>query len=168
MSKITEIFNYMRTCPQLTDLWSIAATEDVGVRVVIPQGASSKRQYKEGTDVLGNYICDIIPFPSYYEDYHINCYQAFDAKDNSLPEDNINILNHDKVQEICDWIAKQDDDNNFPVITGEKVVSIECNPSVPQIRFVNMQDNTVCYFITVRIRFVNKAKGKSITHECTN
>lgn len=84
MSKITEIFNYMRTCPQLSDLWSIAATEDVGVRVVLPQGASQKRQYNEKIDALGDYNCEIIPFPSYYEDYHINCYQAYDAKDNIL------------------------------------------------------------------------------------
>ena len=168
MSKITEIFNYMRTCPQLTDLWSIAATEDVGVRVVLPQGGSQKRQYDESIDALGDYNCEIIPFPSYYEDYHINCYQAYDAKDNSVPEDNINILSLDEVQRICDWIEEQDDNNNFPDITGEKVVSIECNPSVPQIRFINPQDNTVCYFITVRIRFVNKAKRKSITYESTD
>ena len=158
----------MRMCPQLANLWSIAASEDVGVRVVLPQGASQKRQYAEGIDTLGNYNCDIIPFPSYYEDYHINCYQAYDTKDNSTPEDNINILNYNDVQSICDWIERQDDNNKFPDITGENVISIECNPSVPQIRYINPQDNTVCYFITVRIRYVNKAKRKSISYECEN
>lgn len=165
MGKFAEIFNYFKECPQLHKLWSIAATEDVGVRVIFPQGGSPAVQYKEFFDNLGNYNCEIIPYPSVYEDYQINCYQAYDAKDNNSPELNVNVLNIDEVQAICDWVKKQNETENFPAISGETVVSIECNPSIPQIRYVNPEDNTIAYFITVRIRFVNKERGREIIRE---
>ena len=168
MSKLSEIFNFMRTCPQLADLWSIGATEEIGVKVILPQGASPKVQYRESLDVAGFYECDIIPYPSVYEDYHINCFQAFDASDVNEPQFNINVLSFDEVQGVCDWIEEQNEKNNLPDITGEKVVSIECNPCVPQIRYVNQQDNIIAYFITVRLRYVNRAKGKSIEYECAD
>ncbi len=160
MSKLSQIFEYMRGCPQLKNLWSIGATEDIGVRVILPQGASQKFKYEEAKDVNGNYECDIIPFPSYYEDYQINCFQAFDAKDSSRPKSNLNVLSYDEVESICDWIEAQNDKGKLPAITGRNVVSIECNPCVPQIRYVNQDENIIAYFITVRIRYVNNAKRK--------
>ena len=160
-NKYVEIFNYLRQCPQLSDLWSIAGTEDVGSRVILPQGASPVYQYNEQIGINGNYFCDIIPYPSVYEDYQINCFSYYDANDSSAPADNVNILELQEVQEICDWIAEQDKNGNLPKITGRKVVSIECNPYVPQIRYVNPEENTVGYFITVRIRYVNNEIRKS-------
>ena len=157
-SKIVEIFVYMRKCPKLSDLWSIAGVEDVDVSVILPQGASAKRQYLDSTDITDNYECEIVPYDRFYEDYQINCYKAYDAKDNSSPESNINVLNFDEVQKICDWVAEQDEALNLPKITGESVVAIECNPHIPQIRFVNPEENIIGYFITVRIHFKNKAK----------
>ena len=165
MSKIVELFNYMRQCPELADLWSIAATEDVGVRVILPQGASAVANYEEEIDVYGCYHCDIIPYPSVFEDYQVNCFQVYDVNDSSSPGNNINVLNFDAVQAICDWVKEQNDNNNLPNITGEKVVAIECNPSIPQIQGVTPKENTICYFITIRVRYVNKAKRKSIEYE---
>ena len=156
----------MRQCPKLADLWSIAATEKQGVRVILPQGASQAFQYQEGFDTTGNYLCEIIPHPSIYEDYQINCYQVYDAKDNSAPQDNINVLSIDEVQAICDWVTEQNELRNLPNISGKQVVSIECNPGVPQIRYVNAQENLVAYFITVRIRYVSTVKRKTIEYEC--
>ena len=46
-NKYVEIFNYLRQCPQLSDLWSIAGTENIGNRVILPQGASPVHQYDE-------------------------------------------------------------------------------------------------------------------------
>ena len=160
-NKYVEIFNYLRQCPQLSDLWCIAGTEDIGNRVILPQGASPVYQYNEQIDIYGNYVCDIVPYPSVYEDYQINCFSYYDANDSSAPANNVNILELQQVQEICDWIAEQDKNGNLPKITGRKVVSIECNPYVPQIRYVNPEENTVGYFITVRIRYVNNEIRKS-------
>lgn len=157
-SKIVEIFNYMRECPQLGDLWSIAGVEDVDVNVILPQGASAKRQYVDSVDVADHYECEIVPYDRYYEDYQINCYKAYDAKDSSSPKDNVNVVKFEDVQKICDWVAEQDEMLNLPKITNESVVAIECNPHIPQIRLVNTNESIIGYFITVRIHFKNKAK----------
>lgn len=164
MSKYASLFEYFRQCHELAELWSIAATEDIGVRVILPQGASPTHRYEETTDVNGEYHCDIIPYPSVYEDFQINCYEWYDVKDNSAPIQNTNVLSLEEVQKICDWVKEQNDVNNFPKI-NENVVSIECEPFVPQIRYVNPEENTVGYFITIRIRYVNREQRKHITYE---
>lgn len=163
MSKYTKIFEYFRQCPELSDLWSIAATEDIGVRVILPQGASPSVQYQETIDVLGNYHCEIIPYPSIYEDFQINCFEWYDAKDNSTPARNENVLSLETVERICQWVAEQNEHRNFPEI-DEKIVSIECNPFVPQIRYVNEDENTVGYFITIRLRYVNRTLRKTVEY----
>lgn len=167
MSKYAKIFEYFRQCPELADLWSIAATEDIGVRVILPQGASPTHQYQEFIDAAGNYNCEIVPYPSVYEDFQINCYEWYDVKDGSAPERNENVLSLEAVQSICDWVKEQNDNNHFPDI-AEKVVSIECNPFVPQIGYVNPEENTVGYFITVRLRYVNRAQRKTVEYGDTD
>ncbi len=167
MSKYTKIFEYFRQCPKLANLWSIAATEDIGKRVILPQGASPTVQYQEYIDNLGGYNCEVVPYPSIYEDFQITCYEWYDVKDGSAPEHNENVLSLEAVQSICDWVKDQNDKNHFPDI-GEKMVSIECNPFVPQIRYVNPEENTVGYFITVRLRYVNRAQRKTVEYGDTD
>ena len=173
MSRYAEIFNYMRQCPQLKDLWSIAGQEEFGNSVILPQGASEFVQYNENLDVQGWYECDIIPFPSVYEDYQINCFRFYDANDSSKPDANINVMSIDDVQAICDWVLEQDNSKNYPVITGNngnplQIVSIECNPPIPQIRYVNQQENIIAYFVTVRIRYVNQRQRKYVEYGIEN
>ena len=163
MSKYSELFTYLRTCPQLADLWSIGATEDVGVNVILPQGSSSTAQYRSYRDTTGAFNCDVTPEPAVFEDYQINCFRLLDANDSSTPAFNINVLQIEDVQAIIDWIFAQDAAGNMPTITGETVVSIECNPRVPQIRYINNAENTVAYFITLRVYFVNKRTARSVT-----
>lgn len=165
MSRIAEIFNFMRECPPLAGLWSIAATEDIGVKVILPQGASPAYQYNERFDTLGGYEGDIIPYPSVYEDFQINCFMPYDANDSSGPEYNMNVLTYDEVQSICDWVQAQDEIGNLPHLTGENVINIECLPFVPQIRYVNTEENVIAYFVTVRVRYVNRRKGRCVEHE---
>lgn len=167
MIKYAKIFEYFRQCPELADLWSIAATEDIGKRVILPQGASPAVQYQEFFDNTGGYNCEIVPYPSIYEDFQINCYEWYDVKDGSAPAKNENVLSLEAVQSICDWVKEQNDNNNFPDI-DEKIVSIECNPFVPQIRYVNPEENTVGYFITVRLRYVNRAQRKTVEYGDTD
>jgi hypothetical protein len=164
MNKYAKIFEYFRQCPELADLWSIAATEEIGKRVILPQGASPAVQYQEFFDSVGNYNCEIVPYPSVYEDFQINCYEWYDVKDGSAPEHNENVLSLEAVQSICDWVAEQNSKNNFPNIE-EKIISIECNPFVPQIRYVNAEENTVGYFITIRLRYVNRSPRKTVEYE---
>jgi hypothetical protein len=163
VSKYSELFDYFRQCPQLSNLWSIAAVEERGVKVILPQGASPAVQYQERTDALGNYECVIEPYPSVYEDFQINCYEWYDTRDNNPPRFNENVLTLEEVQNICDWVKEQNEIGNFPQI-GENIVSIECNPFVPQIRYVNQQEQTVGYFITVRVRYVNRMPRRTVEY----
>lgn len=158
------LFNYFRQCPYLKNLMSIASNTQRGNTVILPQGASPKVQYIENIDNLGFYNCTISPYPSVYEDFQINCYEWYDTKDNNPPQYNENVLTYEEVCSVCQWIEEQNDNNNFPDV-GEKIISIECNPFVPQIRYVDDTTNTVGYFITVRLRYVNKSNIKCVEYE---
>lgn len=167
MSKYARLFEYFRQCPELAELWSIAATEDIGVRVILPQGASPTHQYEEFIDNTGAYNCEIIPYPSVYEDFQVNLYMPYDPKDSSEPFDNYNVMNLEKAESVCKWVAEQNNADNFPDI-GEKIVSVECNPFTPQVRYANEQEGIICYFITVRLRYVNTEKRKPVVYEDTD
>ena len=165
MKKYSEIFSFMRKCPQMEELWSIAATEEDGVNVVLPQGSSDAVQYNAGFDITGNFNCDIVPYPNIYEDYQINCYRVYDSNDKSAPESNINVIAIEGVQEIIEWINEQNLKGVFPKIGGKTVFAVECRPFVPQIRYVNPQNNTVAYFITIRIHYINDMPSRSVNIE---
>ena len=165
MSKYTEIFNYLRQCPQLADLWSIGAAETDGAKVILPQGTSQKTSYKDFIDSIGSYNCDIIPNPSVYEDYQINAYYYLDTQSGKEPDECLNVLNIEDAQAICDWIELQNDTGNLPKITNKQVVSIEALPFNPQVRAADILNNRIAYFITVRIRYVNPAIQRSIYYE---
>lgn len=167
MDKYAILFEYFRKCPYLKNLMSIASSASKGNTVILPQGASPAVQYQERVDTLGNYECIIEPYPSVYEDFQINCYEWYDVKDTSPPKFNENVLTYQEVCGVCDWVKKQNDLNVFPEI-GEKIVSIECNPFVPQIRYVEPETNSVGYFITVRLRYVNRAPRKTVEYEYTD
>ena len=164
MSKYANLVNYFRQCPELKKLLGIAGVEERGNYIILPQGASPAVQFDDGIDCLGNYECEITPYSSVYEDFQINCYKWYDVNDTSRPDGNVNILSYDEVQSICEWVREQNDNNNFPDI-GEKVVSIDCEPFVPQIQYVNAPEEIVAYFITVRVRYVNPRKKKVIEYE---
>lgn len=163
MDKYANLFNYFRQCPYLKNLMSIASESNKGNTVILPQGASPVVQYQERFDTLGGYECTIEPYPSIYEDFQINCYEWYDVKDNNPPQFNENVLTYQEVVGVCDWVKAQNEVNNFPDI-GEMIISIECNPFVPQMRYVDPITNTVGYFITVRLRYVNRTQRKTVEY----
>lgn len=163
MIRYTDLFEYFRQCPYLSNLKSIAGDSNIGSSVILPNGSSEVVEHVERVDDLGNYCDDIVPFPSVYQDFQINCYEYYDVKDTNPPQYNSNVLTLEEVQGICEWVEEQDNNNNFPNV-GEQIVSIECFPFVPQIQFVDPDTNTVGYFITVRIRYVNKKQRKYIEY----
>ena len=167
MDKYAVLFNYFRECPYLKNLMSIASLQAEGNTVILPQGASPIVQYQEKFDVNGYYECTIEPYPSVYEDFQINCYRYYDVNDTNPPLHNGNILTYEEVVGVCDWVKAQNEANNFPDI-GEMVVSIETNPFVPQVRYVDEKNNIVCYFITVRLRYVNRTPRKTVEYEFTD
>ena len=146
---------------------SIAALQEEGNTVILPQGASPAVQYQEQLDVNGFYECTIEPYPSVYEDFQINCYRYYDVNDTNPPQFNGNVLTYREVVGVCNWVKAQNEANNFPDI-GEMIVSIETNPFVPQVRYVDEKNNIVCYFITVRLRYVNRTPRKTVEYEFTD
>lgn len=166
-NKYETLFEYFRECPYLEKLMSIAGESKQGNTIILPQGASPAVQYQEQLDVNGFYNCTIEPYPSVYEDFQINCYEWYDTKDNNPPFANENLLTYQEVCGVCDWVKAQNEANKFPDI-GEMIVSIECNPFVPQIRYTDPDTNTVCYFITVRLRYVNRTPRKTVEYEFTD
>lgn len=167
MTKYGILFEYFRQCPYLSDMMSIAAESEIGSAVILPQGASPAVQYQEKIDALGNYECIVEPYPSVYEDFQINCYVYYDTNDNNPPKYNGNVLTYEEVCGVCNWIKEQNEKRSFPEI-GEKIVSIECNPFVPQVRGVDPDTNTVGYFITVRLRYVNRTERRLVEYEMQN
>lgn len=166
MTKYGTLFEYFRQCPYLSDMMSIAAESEVGNTVILSQGASPTVQYAEKIDALGNYHGEVIPYPAVYEDFRINCYVYYDVNDSNPPKHNTNVLKYEKVCGVCDLIKEQNEKGNFPEI-GEKIISIECNPFVPQSTgFVDTNTNTAEYFVTVRLRYVNRAERRVIYREC--
>ncbi len=164
-SRIVEIFEFMRTCPQLQNLFSIGGKEEIGNNIILPQGSSQAYRINERNDVLDGYEADIQPLPSVYEDYQINCFQIYDGNDKTQPNGNMNVLSYEECAKVCDWVQAQDESGNLPTITNENVINIECLPFVPQIRYLDPQKNIICYFITVRIRYVNRRKGRYVYYD---
>ena len=146
-------------CPQLSSLWNISAYEQDGANVIMPTGTSYRRNITESIGVDGWYEATLTPLPSIYEEYQINCYKTIVNNDNDF-----NTLNFEDVEKVIDWITEQDEKQNFPQISGRKIIAVECFPFIPQIRGVDPDTGLICYYVTVRITYVNPAKSRLI--EC--
>lgn len=164
MDKYAKLFEFFRQCEPLKNLMSIAGTIEIDQNIILPVGASEAYQIAERIDTLGDYEADITPFPSVYEDFQINCYRWYDTKDTTTGETNVNVLTYEEVCDVCKWIEEQNDLMNFPDI-GEQIVLMECTPFVPQIRYIDPDTNIVGYFVTVRLQYVNRRKGRTIMYE---
>lgn len=157
VNKQAQISKWAMKCPTLAGLYNISGEMRDGTNIIFPVGSSSKRNIDDSIDIIGLYEADIQPLPSVYEEYQINCYKSLANSDNEY-----NILRYEEVENVIDWITQQDELLNFPDI-GESVVAVEATPFVPQIRFADPESGVVCYFITLRITYVNTAKGRSVS-----
>ena len=142
-------------CPQLSSLWNISAYEQDGANVIIPTSTSYRRDVNDRISVDGYYEAEIVPLPSVYEEYQINCYRTIVENDNEF-----NALNFEGVEDVVEWITEQDEIGNFPKIDNKKIVAVESFPFIPQIRGVDPDTGLVCYYITLRITYINNAKGR--------
>lgn len=159
------LFDYFRQCPFLANLMSIATESKIGTNVILPLSGSPTEQVEENIDVIGNRIRRITPYPTIYQDFQINCYVYYDTKDNNPPQYNSNILTYEEVCGVCDWISNHNANKIFPDI-GENVIAIECKPFTPQEQGVDSETNMMCYFITARISYINRAEQSVMYYEC--
>ncbi len=158
MSKYSEIFDWLKTCPVLRSRLSFAsAEENDGDNVVLPFGTSARRNLVDYIDVDGMYCGDITPLPSVYEEYQIQCYRYINPE-----QDTANIMTLDEVQQVCDWVIEQDEAGNLPVITGKQVVSVEPFPFNPQVAGRDVETGLWKWYFTLRITYQNAAKGRCV------
>ena len=156
MSKQKAITEWLLRCPSLQSVWNISAEEQDGANVIVPAGTSYRREISDQLNVDGSYEADIIPLASVYEEYQINCYRTVIGNDNDF-----NALKFDEVESVIEWITAQDAIENFPNI-DKLIVAVECFPFIPQIRGVDPDTGLICYYITLRITYVNTIKGRSV------
>ena len=154
MSKQKALTEWLKQCPQLNELWNLSAYEQDGANVIIPTGTSYKRNLEESIDATGGYEGNFIPLPSIYEEYQINCYRTIVENDNEF-----NTLKFEDVEKVIDWITEQDERENFPQI-NKPVIAVECFPFIPQVRGVDPDTGLICYYITLRITYVNTSKRR--------
>lgn len=163
--KYVKIVEYLRQCPQIAKLLPIAGEQKAYNDIVLPAGGSATANVSGKIDTLGAYEGDVTPISSIYKDYQINSYRPYDVKDNNPPYANGNALTIEEIDEIFDWVAEQDNKQNFPDV-DEKVISVECTSVQPYIRGVDEGDNIVCYAITFRVWYVNNVrKRRSVYYE---
>ena len=156
MSKQRAITKWLLQCSALRNVWNISAEEQDGANVLLPAGTSYRRNISDKIDAVGYYEADIVPLPSVYEEYQINCYRTLNANDNEY-----NALTYEEVEDVINWIAEQDEVGNFPQI-NKTMVAAECFPFIPQIRGGDPVSGLVCYYITLRLTYVNTAKGRTV------
>lgn len=156
MSKQKAITDWLIQCPELSTLWNISAYEQDGANVIVPAGTSYRREFNDNLSVDGWYEADFIPLPSVYEEYQINCYRTLVANDNDF-----NALTFEQVEKVIEWITQQDEKEKFPEINNKVIVSVECFPFIPQVRGIDPDTGLICYYITLRITYINTTKRRS-------
>lgn len=164
MLKYAKIVEYFRKCPKLNQLQSIASGITVGNTVILPNGSSNRVQQRGSIDTIDVYEHIVDPYLIVYQDYQINCYEFYDVKDTNPPQYNSNVLTLDEVNEVCEWIDKNDDDCIFPD-AGETIVAMECIPFTPQVQYIDSLENVIGYYITVRIHYINRKKKRVVEYD---
>lgn len=149
MSKLTAIKEWLSGCPSLSTLFVITAEGLNGDNLITPFGSSGRANIDDHTDICGTYCAEIIPKVTVYEEYQIDCFRYANPN-----EDDYNILTYEQVEEACRWIEAQNLIKNYPAI-NEKIVRVEPQPFLPQVRFKDIDNNLVAYMFTLRIHYVN-------------
>lgn len=149
MSKLTAIKDWLSECPALSNLFVITAEGLNGDNLITPFGSSGRADIDDRRDIYDTYCADIIPRASVYEEYQIDCFRYANPNENEY-----NILTYEQVEEACRWIETQNLSRNYPAI-GEKIIRVEPQPFLPQVRFKDVETNRVAYMFTLRIHYVN-------------
>ena len=167
MSKVTDLFDYMRQCPEVTDLWGFASEGEIGTQLIFSRGSSPiYSMQNEQIDVIGNYSGTAVPYPSIFEDFQMNMYKPYDPRDNSYGEDNVNVLSYQECENVCNWLLEQNNKRNLPKINGLKVITIEPTGTTPTFWNRPEEEPIAVYAITVRLRYVNPNKRIGVEYEC--
>jgi len=161
VSDFEVIFEWLKTCPQLYDLWVVSSLLSDMRTVLQPNSAANMYSvdtapYRDG----GNRYIFHRTEP-YYFDVDIIAYRAFYADQNAYNLDSL-----DGVQAVCNWLIEQQNNGNCPKLSPE-CYQIECLTPRAFIRGQYETDGDpnaflVDYAVTVRFYTDNPALERSV------
>ncbi len=161
MSDFEAIFEWLKGCPALYELWVVSSLlED---RRNIVQLKSSANMYDVDWQPYryggGRYIFN--PVEPYFFDVDIICYRAVYSDQNTY-----NLDAQNEVQAVCDWLIECQNNGDAPQLETP-CYQIECLSAKPFIRDQYVYENDtnailVDYAVTVRFYTDNPAKRRTV------
>lgn len=166
----TQIFDWLRTCPKLSELWSIIGEEkgqyQNNSNIIAPSGSTELYIKDISRDSLGNISYRLKPYPVITMDLPILAY-AEAVLDPAPPTENYNNARLNDVQECIDWIINQNNTGNLPVVDGYKILGVIPAPPIAQLYGEAGESgvvDTIKYGFTLQVDYVNKAA--EVCYEC--
>ena len=161
MSDFEIIFEWLKTCPQLYDLWVVSSLLSDMKTVLQPN--SSANMYSVDTEKYrdGGRRYIFRKTEPYFFDVDIIAYRAFYADQNAY-----NLDTQDSVQAVCNWLIEQQNEGACPELT-HPCYQIECLTPKPFVRGQYEADGDpnaflVDYAVTIRFYTDNPAVERSV------
>lgn len=158
MSDFEQIYEWLKTCPNLYNLWVVSSLLEDRRTILQPNSAAPmyKAEYAAYVDNGKKYT--FTPTEPYYFDMDIICYREVYADENAE-----NICTQKDIQAVCDWLIEQQNTGNAPQLDKYPCYQVECLTPIPFIRNEWQSENNpgavlVDYAVTVRFYTVNPAK----------
>lgn len=147
------VFNWLKTCPYLMNLWAISATVQAWNDVFFYN--NSTPLYSEITRVYmdGQTRVTLTPTTDYSKTYTINAYRPFAENADAF---NIDVSN--QTQQVCDWIIEQQNNATLFNINGKSVYAVELLTPSPEPRGTDADNSLIGYYISFRVHMENPAK----------
>ena len=161
MSDFEKIFEWLKTCPALYDLWVVSSMLEDMKTVLQPN--SSANMYAVDTESYrdGGRRYIFRKTEPYYFDVDIIAYRAFYADQNEY-----NLDTQENVQKVCDWLIERQNSGDTPELSTH-CYQIECLTPRPFIRGQYETDGDpnaflVDYAVTVRFYVDNPAIERAV------
>lgn len=161
MNDFQNIYEWLKACPKLERLWAMSSELKDKENVLQPNSSANMYSVDTAPYADGGTRYIFKKTKPYFFDVDIICYRTFYAEYN--PE---NVATQNDVQEVCDWIVEQQNNENYPLLKNICFM-IECLTPHPFMRGQYTQDGDtlatlVDYVITVRFYTDNPAMEKTI------
>ena len=162
MSDFDVIYEWLKTCPALYDLWVVSSLLEDRKNTILPKTSANAYavDYKPCADGEKRYYFN--PTEPYFFDVDIICYRAHYADETAYNLDTL-----DGVQAVCDWLIEQQNEGIAPTFEKYPCYQIECLTTKPFIQNQFIEDgntNTILvdYAVTVRFYTVNPAEKRVV------
>lgn len=153
MSKFEDVFNWLKTCPYLINLWAISATVGDWQKVLFLNNTSALYNVETTTYTDGTKHVSMQPTTAYSEIYTINAYTPMAEN-----ADVFNIDAFNQTQLACDWIRQKQNEGDLFEIEGKPIYAVELLTPSPMMRGTDADNHLNVYYISIRIHMENPAK----------